>query len=491
MTLAIIVGSLILSAGLYGAIAYSRGTKINSIRGFYHIDEVRGGVVTIVAGNLTLGTGLVYMAGLAQKQAAFAILAPIGVYCGYKLLSWIASIIKLSPDDGVRNILDYVGGKAGGKIFHFFVSLIIVLTFIIILPFEIYVSSNLLASLLAPEDSAGMSIVFATVIFVLTLLYSMLGGLRGVVATDYIQIGFIILMLLALFIVSIFPGLFLNSLEVMPGQTKSIGFFPDGEPGAILFLVIISFITAVSTQVYNIVNLSVSTSYTGSQQSSLFSKVGLGLSLSLFVFAAVGFSTNALPSSDFGGIDHLLREVGSGDGLTSKAIVFAIVFGMVAVLISSADSFIVSVSQMFYGNLLKKDTYSSEGGKELWWVRFAWLGGVNLVSVIPLLIIFDKTPDVVGLLLTSISALTVTAPVLLSAVVNKNKFGSTLLENVYITVFVMVFICIVWVAAIADLLYLSRVNYNYIIFSGVVLSGVFYLIEGKILESRVSAADRA
>ena len=79
MTLQLTLIAIIVSAGLYGAIAYWKSINIKTVNQYFHIEKVIDGRVSIVAGNLTLGTGLFYVASLAHTQALFALLAPLGL----------------------------------------------------------------------------------------------------------------------------------------------------------------------------------------------------------------------------------------------------------------------------------------------------------------------------------------------------------------------------------------------------------------------------
>jgi hypothetical protein len=82
-------------------------------------------------------------------------------------LAHTVAVLSIERDSVDHNILDSIRKENGGKIFYKFISIIIVLTFLVIIPFEIYVSSSLFASVLPESQYEDMLVVFAVVLFTL------------------------------------------------------------------------------------------------------------------------------------------------------------------------------------------------------------------------------------------------------------------------------------------------------------------------------------
>nr|VFK28478.1 MAG: Na+/proline symporter [Candidatus Kentron sp. MB]VFK32870.1 MAG: Na+/proline symporter [Candidatus Kentron sp. MB]VFK75928.1 MAG: Na+/proline symporter [Candidatus Kentron sp. MB] len=470
MTLLLVLLALVVSAGLYGAIAYWKSREIRTVRQLFHIENGRDGALSIVAGNLTLGTGLFYVASLAQSQAIFAIVAPIGVLVGYLILANIAKNLTIEVSGNQHNILDSIRMGAGGRMFYKFLSIIIVLTYLIIIPFEIYVSSSLFASVLPGAQSSDMAIVFATVLFCVVVTYSAIGGLRGIVATDYIQLAFIIVMLL----IVLLGAIFLAPKGNLSG--KPLGLFPTGGVFAVLALSVSAFVTAVATQMYNIINLTVGSSFDSADQSRLFRIAGIVLFFALLLFVFTGLATRTFGESDLAGIDLLLNQL-SKNGESFSWIIFLVVFGMVAVLISTADSGIMAISHFMYSNIFQNDSRSSEGGRKLWVVRLFYIVSLNTIAAIPLILIFKSKPDLVPLLLSSVSALTVAAPFLVSSAINVARFQNCLMFDWKVSVGVIVLILMVWGIAIWRVLEHDTNTGTYLIVGGVFFGLLYYFVD--------------
>jgi Na+/proline symporter len=473
MNLELFFGALIVSAGLYGAIAYWKSLSINSVHKFFHITSERDGSLSIVAGNLTLGTGLVYIASLAQEQAIFALVAPIGVVVGYLILCRILSYLSITAEGKNHNILDSIRTGPGGWVFYYFISVVTVITFMVIIPFEIWVSSSLFASMLPAEQGSDMSIIFASVIFIIVIIYSAIGGLRGIVATDVIQLCFIGTMLCI-----IMAGSFFMSADET--VTSSIGLWPKADIMTVVILSLSSFVTAVTTQFYNIINLTVGTSFNSEKQIRLYKKAAKYLFFALVIFVCTGVFTAKFGKSGLAGIDIFLAKLVSIDATIVMVGVFIVVFGMVAALVSSADSGFIAISQVIYENIFRFNSYSNDGGKKLWIVRIFFVVILNSLSSVLLILFFNKKPDIIPLLLTSISALTVSAPFLVSASLNIAKFGKTTINKLSVAIPLVFSISCVWGVSFWRTMENDYQTGNYLILIGVLFGILFFIFDSKI-----------
>lgn len=480
MKINIVLYALIASAGVYGAIAYWKFINIKSIKDLFHLEITNGssnketdGSISLIAANLTLGTGMVYIASLAQQQAIMAFLAPLGVLVGYLLLSRIVTLISMSANAESHNLLDSIKRERGGRIFFYFVSLMIVLTYLILIPFEIFVSSNLLSAMTPSESPEEMPRVFAYSLFFIVVFYSALGGLRGVVATDKLQFAIMSAMMLTVVV-----GAW--ALSDATSNSGSLKLLPDSEASSVFTLAAVSFITAISTQIYSILNLSMGTNFDTGKQCRVYRNTGYGLFVMLSLFAATGLATSMLGSSSFGSIDLLLLKFSELDGLISTILVFVVVLGMMAVLISTIDSGIIAIAQITHDNIFGLDSFSNEGGRRLLAVRLIFVAGLNATAAIPLIIIFSKQPNIIGLLLSSVSALTVAAPIIASAAVNISRHGKSIIGRLPIALSVLFLIMAAWLLSMYSTMYGNKELSNYIILTGVLLGLIFYFFDARL-----------
>lgn len=480
MNLEIALAAIIFSAGLYGSIAYSKFVRIKTIRELFHIDSskpiktnVGSGATSLVAANLTLGTGLIYLSSLAQEQALFALLTPLGVLIGYYLLSHVIGVIHRSDYNQKRNILEVVKDKIGGRCFYYFISLTIVVTYLILVPFEIYVSSNLIASLLPLDNSDRLPEIIAYSFFFIVVVYSMLGGLRGVIATDKVQLSFLAAMIVFILACAWF-------FAKNDGFDKNLQLMPEGRITDVLLLGIVSIATAIATQIYSILNLSMGTNFSLENQQALYKRSGLWLFTALSLFTLTGLATGVLGTSNFGSIDLLFEELSTSKSTLSTIAIFVILLGMMAVLISTIDSGIMAISQTAYDNLFQRDSHSNRKGKELWVARLIFIFGINSIAAIPLVLIFKNRFDLVGLLLSSIAGLTVSAAFIVSAAINISKYGHSLISNLLVSLLVLTVILSVWGLAIFSAITERPTLGNCAILAGIGLGILFYFIDRAI-----------
>lgn len=446
--LTVSIYAFIFACAVYGVLCVFASKNIQSVRGFYHIEDLKKGVVTIAAGNLTLGTGFIFLANLAQQQAVFALLSPVGILIGYILLSKYVSKLSYSPGSETPNLMFNLRGSKGGRWFFGIFSLLTILTFLFILAFELYVSSTLLGGFMTGGGQADFGVVIAVVIFVSALAYSSIGGLRGVVLTDILQGAFIVLMTMVVLLAAIWPTMF--GMQDVSAASSRVGLLPAGDPVDIAALGAASLITAVTTQFYNIVNLSVGSNYDGAKQSKLFFWAGIGLFAIYTVVVFVGIALPQGSSSQLSGVDLFFEAIGRSESTVALVLGVFIVIGMVAVLLSSADSFIVSITQIAHDNIGGGDSFENSTSRIAVWKQRVLVLVLNVAAVIPLIWIFSVKPDVVSLLLSSIFALTVLTPIYLAGMYCRDRFKSSILDSRIVVTIVASLVAVTWAVSIWD-----------------------------------------
>jgi Na+/proline symporter len=222
MMTTVAIASLLISCVLYGLASSIVGRRHRSAKDYFHTKDVSGGLITIVLGNLTLGTGLIYNSTLSSTQGLFSLWVPFGVLVGYWLLYRLSRTLDLGENQGLISSL-----RIDGKRPWFLVLFVIIMigTYIFLIAFEIFVSAQLLAALVAPHDPKSLSASIAIVLLLVALGYTVIGGIRGVILTDRIQLVAVGAMLMLIFACSLRPEWFgIPSTEY---QRKPPEWFPN------------------------------------------------------------------------------------------------------------------------------------------------------------------------------------------------------------------------------------------------------------------------
>lgn len=419
--------ALLASLVIYGAVCVRVGRQIETPARFFHVPEQAGGIITLIFGNLALGTGLIYNVNLATQQGLFAFLVPVGVFAGYIWLGHITRELKLRPSSAEKNLLDIIRRSSDAddaKIAFFYKGFQTaqILTYIFLIAFEIYASSRVLSVLVDPEASVQFVFWTGVVLFGVTIAYTAVGGLRGVIRTDWLQGAFIVLMLVILFSLALWPKS--GGIPFSELVSKEITWLPIAGKDLTTTTVFVfsTLIIAISTQFYSILNIGIGANYSGEEQRSVYWKSGIGAGLGISLFILIGL---LMPASDeeMGAVRTLLQYVGGGTGAWPAIITFLIIIGMVAVLFSTIDTAAITITQVFYDNVLQKNSFSDANDPvEVWRIRIMIVVGGGL-ALVPMLWMFGEQPRIIPLLLSSVYALTIMAPLMIGAAIAKRRLG--------------------------------------------------------------------
>jgi hypothetical protein len=92
------ISVFILSLLFYIFIGFYHSDKVKSYKDFFHIGNHENdykGITTVLAGNLTLGTGLLYILDLSNRNLFGALLVPVGIVLGYAALYLLSQVSHL------------------------------------------------------------------------------------------------------------------------------------------------------------------------------------------------------------------------------------------------------------------------------------------------------------------------------------------------------------------------------------------------------------
>lgn len=265
-----------------------------------------------------------------------------------------------------------------------------------------------MASLLKFSFEIGYNLA-AAISAIIVIIYTAVAGLSGVIITDMIQFGAILIMILLIFV----PGIWVDT-----GQLGKIPELPDkmlhGTTYGIVFIVALPIFFSWSV----LVRMDIWQRLLAAKSARVAKKVTLWVAAGMlpfyFIFPLTGI---AILFSMGEGLDpkdvaYYFIERHTQGSLFIYG--FAIV-GLLSALMSSGDSFLNIISISAVKDFLKGDSKQPLTPKDYRWMKYITVifGGTALVMAL----VF---PNIVDLMVVSLSTITIFAPLTLFALVKKN-----------------------------------------------------------------------
>ena len=401
--------SFILFATLCGYISIRKSKQIASIKEFFHDGKINKNAISYTAANITLGTGVIYILVSISNLGALFLIAPIMLFLGYISLSEFYKRYvndQLCNDDIISDIsqeidTEFVRKKYFGATF----SLILIFSYILILCYEIFVSSHFLALMMFKTPTTIHEVFAGSSVFFVALLYTLWGGYKGVQTTDVAQFVFVIILL------------FVGSVSFYYTAPDTQSHTPErllpSLSFEIIFAVISVGITAFATQYYSIMTICATTQQERSaNKRKLLRKIGL-FSFIILISIVIG----SLVVSYFKGnpYDLLIRNMTDilyGTTIKDYVVSSVLMLGFASIIFSTVDTLLLSLGQMAYSNILNRNTNNSKCPmSELRTVR------LGMIIIFPfiyslLAIIWYTQPDKFNLLIAFTSGNNVLMPLL-------------------------------------------------------------------------------
>ena len=177
---------------------------IRSPSDFFHSSAERPNLASLVAANITIGTGVSYLLLGGSQNGLLMLLVPLGVLVGYFSLEWFAthkvsSAIHASGNffTGARELIDRAR-PGQSSYFGWLVLVPLLVCFLLLFAYELFVSSQLIAGLIFSPVSMRHEVVIVTALFSASLFYTSLGGVVSVFRTDFLQLLGILVFLVTL-----------------------------------------------------------------------------------------------------------------------------------------------------------------------------------------------------------------------------------------------------------------------------------------------------
>jgi len=415
--------AFIVASLLFLLIAVYTGRSISSVKEYFHRTGDIDWFLSLSAANITLGTGVVYYLSSSGRFGWLMLLSPLMVLTGYLLfarlltkrqnlqsstegnfLKWIDAQIVPLPDSRFRRV-------------SFFPTLSLVLTFILILAYEIYASATIFSQILFKASDSQTTIFLAALIAVITMIYALWGGVVAVLKTDRIQIigvvAVIFLLIYATFVKVSDPA-YQFSATLLPNSSE------------IFWGVSAAICGAIATQFYSLLNWgAVSNFPTGHCPSKTLRATGISTFILLGALVLVGLYAGG------GHAGVSFKSLVDAPFLASPGMLtYALVAGMVCIVFSTADSLMIQITMFTYDNLLGRnsmsDTTSLPSVRNL---RLLALGTFTLA--LSAVIVFIATQqDLLYLLFAVAGGIIVYAPFMFIAlVIAKNPKALSALEG--------------------------------------------------------------
>ncbi|MFH0957634.1 MAG: hypothetical protein V1897_02925, partial [Pseudomonadota bacterium] len=284
------------------------------------------------------------------------------------------------------------------------------------------------------------------VIFSVTVLYALLGGVRAVFGVDIIQVPLICLFLPAFFITAIpdwdqpstlFPRL-LSTLKTEP---------------TVLVAITVACINSIATQFYSIINWGAVSNVKLAHQQQLLKRVGWLTSCVLAVFVLVGLlHSHSSQGNTWQDLMQVYSSMSVQTTLTAFILSSVIMLGMASILLTTTDAVVVNCVLFWYDNISGGNSKANEANlfelrkiRRIGFVAFSICFGI-------LLCINYFQPDPFYLLLSMAGGVVVFAPMIVTAGCMASREGSLrLFTPTIISTYILLFI----ISGITDVILLA------------------------------------
>lgn len=432
----LIISSIIISLIFVGVGFYYLRT-IKSLKDFFYYripNNKRKLIISLVAANLTLGTGLVYLAQGGFSYGILFLIVPLSTGIGYYLLSKFLSYVDYNDDCNYFEFIDNQILEHNNKtVFKKAITIILLVTFVLVLSYEIFASAKILAPLIFNSNELFFQIIISAFIILVALIYTITSGLKGVIMNDILQIVLILAALLFL----VFGNQNIDFKSAISNIHSKLYF----DNFVIWITVFLAAINAITTQFYSILNHGVISNAHKADRNLILKRTGISSAILLTIFILFGL----ILQND----ESIMNFTNLLSNSYSKAALVLITIGFLSIIYSTLDSLLIMISMFFHKNILNKDITDKIDKNGLNNVR-AIISFTFIFIFALLAFFFYFKADLFNLLLGIGSGISVVVPLIILSGYLFKKGKISLLKNKHIWVFVFLFI-------IAHVLYLGAI----------------------------------
>lgn len=347
------------ATGIFGVAAVVAVPKIDSPYSFFHHSSTKQNILSFTAANVPLGTGLAYALSGSQQNGVLMLLAPLMVFFGYYLLSRFLRDQVNPKLFEAKNILSgfekQISQQRGVSVaFVKPVTVCLILTFTLLLAFELFASSKILSFILLPRYSVSGQAFISLMVALIALTYTIFGGIIAVFRTDKIQLTGILIFIPMLFYTAVYIPSSVSSIKFDFGAVFKIN-------GDILLGMTAATIAAITTQFYSILNWSGIYNVKNTDKPKFALRVGLFSSLILMMIVIVGvLGAAASDQPVLAGILSTYSSLGERNDVISLIVSAISVFGLTCMVFSTVDSLAIAILMFYYDNVSERDSFNRE-----------------------------------------------------------------------------------------------------------------------------------
>lgn len=398
----------------FAVIGFSAMRQQRSAQEYFHHKSLPKNIVSLTATNITLGTGMVYLVTGAQHNGLLMLLIPVATWLGYYLL---AAFLEKATDVSARTGKNFLASlndqisKATGSPSHFarVVSGALVVVYLLVLAFEIFASTKVLAPFLFKEPNVSAEIWLSVIIFSVTIVYTILGGINAVFRVDFLQVPLVCLMI-PVFLLTAVPDI--GNLSGL-AQRLATSMKTDG---AVLTAVAIAAVSALSTQFYSLLNWGAVSHVEMKNQQRLLRWVGATTAIVLASFVLVGLlHPVGTDGQTWLAITHNYAALASQTSLKAYAFCGILLLGMSSILLTTTDAVVITSIMFWYDNVVGGDsTRAEQNASELRRIRSIGAAAFTLCFGVLMAVNYWQ-PDPFYLLLSMAGGVAVFAPMIAAA----------------------------------------------------------------------------
>lgn len=399
---------------VFAIIGFTASRRQKSLKDYFHDNSLFRNVVSLSATDITLGTGLVYLITGAQHNGILMLILPFMVWLGYYLQGeFIEKATSISLRTG-KNILasidDQIVALTSKKSpFASVVSASLVFVFVLVLAFEIFASSKVIAPFLFKTANVRSEIILSVIIFIITVGYSILGGISAVFRVDAVQVPLLILFIPIFFMITV-PNL--NAPDVLIKHiTASVKY-----NSTIVTAVAIASINSITTQFYSILNWGAVSHMDPSKQKKMLRWVGFLSSLTLLVFVIIGLLHPVEEGKQVWiDITEKFSILASQQVFKAYLISGILILGMTSILLTTTDAVVITAIMFWYDNITKGDSKNTRNDtQELKKIRKIGVATFGICFSVLMLLNYLQ-PDPFYFLLSMAGGVVVFAPMIVTA----------------------------------------------------------------------------
>lgn len=405
----------LLSLALYVLISLLSKRDGSSVGGWFRsVGKPWTAIVSLTACNVTLGTGISYTISQASNTGWLVLLTPLGITIGYFAIAAYFRRLGFSTSEERPDLYFLLAkrqadGTLRPGLFQRLFTWLIVVTYFLLLAFELGVGSSFIGSSMLIAPSEGAVIGISILVFGIVLIYTSISGVRAAINTDVAQIGFIVA-----FVVIV-------ASILLRGANGNITVANAPITQSTILGAVLAVITAISTQFYNIVNPQIVAPHAPETQARIYRWAGIWSGLMYLLVALIG-----LLAPKKGALESSLREFLYAPTDSAWSIVVAVIIfaGMLAVLLSTLDNLAIALAQLVY------DMTGGQKGAASNTLKLKVIYVLTGLTAIPLAAyLYLRFQSYFYLLLTILFSITTLSPFVFTAMFLKSQNRTSMIDN--------------------------------------------------------------